>query len=111
MKIKDVAVYEHWKGNNQDFYGAGIFMFAEKWAGLMESKIDKGERIVDVAESCSHEADTDGITGFMYGAAVGILAKCWEHGEELRKWHNKEYEYEGSGVVNPAILTIGKEEA
>lgn len=27
--------------------------------------------------------------------------------EELRKWHNKEYNYEGDGVVNPAILTIG----
>jgi hypothetical protein len=26
----------------------------------------------------------------------------------LRKWHNKEYNYEGEGTVNPAILTISK---
>ena len=60
------------------------------------------------AEKCSHDADTDGITGFMYGAAVSILSNHWKYGELLRKWHNKEYGHEGDGVVNPAVLTIGK---
>lgn len=63
---------------------------------------------MDNADRLSLEADTEGITGFMYGASVGILSKCWEYGEELRKWHNKEYDYEGYGVVNPAILTVSK---
>lgn len=54
-----------------------------------------------------HEADTEGITGYMYGCAVSILSQCWKYGEYLRKWHNKEYNYDGDGVVNPAILTIG----
>lgn len=44
----------------------------------------------------------------MYGCAVNILAQCWKYGEELRKWHNKEYNYNGNGVVNPAVLTIKK---
>jgi len=48
-----------------------------------------------------------GITGFMYGCAVNLLSQCWKHGEELRKWHNKEYGHEGDGVVNPAVFTIG----
>ena len=62
--------------------------------------------IVANADKLSHEADVEGITGFMYGCAVSILSQCWKYGEELRKWHNKEYNYEGDGVVNPAVFTI-----
>ena len=58
------------------------------------------------ARSEPRKADTEGITGFMYGCAVNILSQCWEYGEVLRKWHNKEYDYEGDGVVNPAIMTV-----
>lgn len=60
-------------------------------------------------------ANTDGITGFMYGCAVSGLAKFWKHGEQLRRWHNKDSQLgtegdeanESGGVLNPAILTIG----
>jgi hypothetical protein len=96
--------------NNQDFYGRGVYDFAKRWAELLEKDIDETgnaeDAIVLYAEQRSGEADTDGITGFMYGCAVAILANVWEYGEFLRKWHNKEYDYAGSGVVNPAILTI-----
>lgn len=61
----------------------------------------------DNADRLSREADTEGITGFMYGCAVSILSQCWVYGEYLRKWHNKEYDYDGDGVVNPAIMTVG----
>lgn len=47
------------------------------------------------------------ITGFMYGCAVSILSQCWEYGEYLRKWHNKKYDYDGDGAVNPAVITVG----
>ena len=68
----------------------------------------------DVANECSNEADTEGITGFMYGAAVSVLASCWEHGEELRRWHNLKTQIrdegekanESGGVLNPALLNI-----
>lgn len=43
----------------------------------------------------------------MYGVAVRILSLYWEYGECLRKWHNKEYGYDGDGVVNPAVITVG----
>jgi hypothetical protein len=109
MKVKDLKVYKNWKTKNTDAYGACIFRYAERWADMMEEKIKDGEKIKDIADKLSHEADTEGITGYMYGASVSILAQCWEYGEELRKWHNKEYDYKGDGVVNPAILTINTE--
>ncbi|MDE7104967.1 MAG: hypothetical protein K2O36_03710, partial [Ruminococcus sp.] len=91
--------------NKDDGYGMGVIRYAEKWAGLMEEQISNGKTVYDCAEKTSHDADTEGITGFMYGMAVNILSQVWEHGEDLRKWHNKEYGYEGKGVVNPAIIT------
>ncbi len=106
MKIKDTTGWETGLANNRDPYGAAAYRYAETWANLMEEKIENGEKLSDIAESTSHEADVEGITGFMYGCAVSVLSNAWEHGDELRKWHNKEYDYEGDGVVNPAILTV-----
>lgn len=74
----------------------------------MQSEIAKGKTIAECAEKCSFQLGFLGITGFMYGCAVGILSVCWKHGEELRKWHNKKYNVkeDEKGVVNPALLTI-----
>lgn len=110
MKVKDHKLYKDWKAKNSDPYGACTFRYAEKWADLMEKEIQKGTNVKDMADRLSHEADTEGITGFMYGCAVSILSQCWEYGEELRKWHNKEYGYEGEGTVNPAMITIKRKE-
>lgn len=109
------AAYQEWKNVNDDPYGAGIFRYAERWADLMEAAIDEGQDIADCAKATSLEADTDGITGFMYGASVKILASCWEHGEALRRWHNLDVQIgnEGEaanregGVLNPAVLCLG----
>ena len=107
IKPEMVADYATWKENNsKDFYSKGVVDYLERWAALMEAKLAEGETIQAVAEATSREADTEGISGFMYGMAVSALAHCWQHGEALRKWHNKEYDYEGDGTVNPAILTI-----
>ena len=104
--------YKDWLDKNTDPYGRACFTYAERWAEMLEKKIDEvgdaEKAILENADQLSHEADVEGITGFMYGMAVSILSQCWEYGEELRKWHNKEYDYEGDGVLNPAILTIGK---
>jgi len=102
--------YQDWKANNTDGYGAGIFRYAEKWADLMEKEMAAGEDITDIADRTSNEADTEGITGYMYGVAVAILSQCWAHGEKLRMWHNKRYNHEGEGVVNPAIITVSEGE-
>lgn len=105
--------YKDWYDINNDGYSRACFTYAERWANMLENLIESSDEdamtvIVNNADRLSREADIEGITGFMYGCAVNILAQCWEYGEELRKWHNKEYNYNGDGVVNPAILTIKK---
>ena len=105
--------YKDWLCQNTDPYGRACFTYAERWAEMLENLIESSadepmKVIVDNAYRLSHEADVEGITGFMYVCAVNVLSKCWKYGEELRKWHNKEYNYEGDGVVNPVVLTISK---
>ena len=104
--------YKDWYDKNNDPYGRACFAYAERWAGMLENLIESSSEdamtvIVKNADRLSREADIEGITGFMYGCAVSILALCWKYGKELRKWHNKEYNYDGDGVVNPAIMNIG----
>lgn len=115
--------YKNWFDKNDDPYGRRCFTYAEDWANLLEKQIehDKGTKTVEqviekYADAFSHTADTDGITGFMYGAAVSILANAWIHGDLLRRWHNLKIQIrdEGEkanangGVLNPAILNIGE---
>jgi len=77
-----------------------------------------GETVEDCADTASHLADSEGITGFMYGCAVAILAKVWVHGEALRRWHNLKTQLrdegekanESGGVLNPALLNLGPKE-
>lgn len=116
MRIKDA---DAWKKCNEanppsEPYGHRVITYSEQWADLMERDMAAGRTVADCADATSHEADTDGITGFMYGAAVATLAHCWEHGEELRRWHNVKTQIgtEGEranasgGVLNPALLNV-----
>lgn len=121
-KGKESEYAEYVRKNSEDGYSKGVVDFGEAWAKLMESRIPVGavssqvmRVIVDHAKEDSHAADTDGITGFMYGCAVSALAHFWIHGEELRRWHNLDTQIgeEGTkanasgGVLNPALLNIG----
>lgn len=106
IELKDEKAWNEYKEINKDPYGACCVEYAEMWARLMQKEINKGSTVVKCAETTSHQLGYLGITGFMYGAAVSMLSKCWKHGEDLRKWHNKEYKHEGECVVNPASLTI-----
>lgn len=107
IKLRNKEVWDEAVANNTDPYGKAAVDFARSWALIMQAKIEKGLKLKDIAEEASNKADTDGITGFMYGCAVSLLAKSWEYGEELRKWHNAEYgQPESKGTVNPALLTI-----
>jgi hypothetical protein len=114
MELVDEAIWQEFKDKNQDAYGGGIVTYAERWAKLMQVEMSNGNKLEDVAEATSHEADIEGITGFMYGCAVLILARCWKHGDQLRRWHNLstqignegEKANESGGVLNPAMLSI-----
>jgi len=114
FKCKDLDAWKTWVKNNLEPYGRAVIVYAERWAVLMEKKMAEGATLKDIAKDTSHEADTDGITGFMYGAAIATLVGTWEHGEELRKWHNLDMQMgdegekanEEGGVLNPACLSI-----
>lgn len=115
LEFSDETAWKKFKEINQDFYGAGVVNYAERWARLMQLEICNGKSLEDVAEATSREADYDGITGYMYGCAVSALAHCWKYGEQLRRWHNLktqlgdegEQANESGGVLNPALLCVG----
>jgi len=100
------TIWEEGKSVNSDGYGKGIYTYAECWAKLMQIEIKAGNKLEDIAEATSFEADLEGITGFMYGAAVSVLSKTWVYGKLLNDWHNAKYNHSGEGTVNPALLTI-----
>lgn len=102
-----------------DAYGAVVIVAAGRWMEAMEDEMgDTGESVADVADRCFRQVDADlgsrGLTGFQYGAAVSVLAQVWEHGEDLRRWHNLaiqihdegERANETGGVLNPALISF-----
>lgn len=105
-KLEDYKAYV--EKNSKDGYSRGVIDYQEAWAKLMQVEIAKGKTVKECAEETQKGLGYLGITGFMYGCAVNGLAHFWKHGEELRKWHNKEYgvSEDTKGVVNPAVLTI-----
>ncbi len=114
VKLRDPEAWQQFEVANQDEYGGAVVSYAKRWAEFMEAAMAAGESLEACAERTSHEADTEGITGFMYGAAVATLAQTWEHGEALRRWHNLRYQVKDEGeranreggVLNPAVLVI-----
>lgn len=77
--------------NSHDFYSYGVITYMNRWVELMEKEIEQGKKVEEIADYTSRAADTDGITGFMFGCAVNALSKFWEYGEDLEKWRKKEY--------------------
>lgn len=102
------------EANSGDDYGACTLRYAARWANLMETRY-RGHPIDEIAERAGHDADLEGITGFMYGCAVSILSQVWKHGEALRTWHNRKYQIgndgdranDKGGTLNPALLSVG----
>ena len=118
MEFSDEEVWKSYVTANDDGgYGAACVRYAEMWARLMQLEVVNGASIEDIADATSHEADIEGITGFMYGAAVSMLSQAWIHGDQLRRWHNLktqignegEQANEEGGVLNPALLSVTPE--
>jgi hypothetical protein len=123
MKIKKGLEneYEEFVKKNKDRYGSCVIRYADIWALYMERGLARGEKIEDISEPLSNDVDNMpgfGITGYMYGAAVSTLARFWEHGEEIRKWHNLNTQIGNEGEIanengmtlNPAIITINTDD-
>lgn len=96
------------ENNSNDGYSRAVIDYGEMWGKLMQVELAKGKSLREIARLSQKGLGYLGITGFQYGCVVKGLSHFWKHGEELRKWHNKEYgvSEDKAGVVNPAILTI-----
>ncbi len=114
MQFKDEAAKKVWdeivEKNSHNPYGRCVVNYTRRWAKYMQTLIAEGKAVIEIAEQASYDANIEGITALMYGCAVSVLSQIWKYGEELRKWHNKDYGYEGDDVVKPAVLTIGVSE-
>ena len=87
MIIKDQSAWDKYQANNnKDPMGRRIMEYAEEWANRMELEMKSGRKLEECAYGTSCEADYDGITGFMHGAAVQTLFHCWEYGKQLKAW-------------------------
>ncbi|MEG2310398.1 MAG: hypothetical protein RSB76_00230 [Clostridia bacterium] len=113
MEFKDDIASADWDEfvniNSSNGYSNGVVVYARQWAKYMQYKILQGAMLVDIADSTAQDADIYGMSGFMYICAVNALSECWKFGQDLRKWHNKEYNYDGNGIVNPDVLVRASE--
>ncbi len=114
MTLKDAEGWRKANDANSDQYGSGVMTYAERWARLMEARMANGEQITEIADECSHLADTEEISGFIYGEAVSTLSAVWKYGEALRVWHNLKTQIcdegekanKSGGSLNPACLNL-----
>lgn len=99
-------------------YSETMIRYAVAWATTIEERINTGNHLEDVAKQASRDVqdvDDEGVTGFMHGYAVSILAPAWKYGEQLRKWSNLDIQLNNEGesanadggILNPALLVIG----
>lgn len=112
VKTDKITDYNKFVCKSKDSsYTRGIFNFCVAWANKIEEKMAKGAVLADIADDsemeCYKEDPSLDVTGHMYSCAISILSSCWEHGDELRKWHNDKYHYQGDGVVSTSIISAG----
>lgn len=109
MKViegKEKEYEQYVKNNSKDAYSKAVVTWGENFAKLL----DGGRSDFDVM---THESDTEGGTGFMYGCMIEAIAHFHPRGEEVRQWHNTQWGgkragevNKSGGVINPAIIEI-----
>lgn len=95
--------------NKSDGYSKAVVDYGEQWMAVMERDLSSGAEITpEFVIAASHEADTDGVTGYMSGAAASAITHFWRHGDAFREAYNKHWGVDSNaqGTVNPAILTF-----
>lgn len=98
---------EDWNKNvevNKDPYSKACVDTARRVMEILDEEDEfEPDELINRADD---EVDAGGLTGFMAGAVASMVSQCHSRGEEFRLKWNKGYGASGSGVVNPAILTI-----
>ena len=115
MPIIDKEGWKRCVENNKDPYGKCCVDVARK---VMKT-LDLGVENFNCHElicAADKEIDAGGITGFMAGCVASMVSKVHSRGEEFRKKWNLDNQIgtegedanKGNGVLNPALLNIGK---
>jgi len=105
--FKDDEAEKKWKEGykkQKSKNSKAVYEIAGRWASLMEKSILKGKKLKTFADRTFDKADEKGqSSGFTYGAAIQLLCECWQYGDDLRKWHNKEWggNEDDEGVIDP----------
>ena len=87
MQIKDY-MKDDWDKvieiNSKDGYSNATVAYAIKWANLMEKEMEKWNELTkEIVSRTSHDADEEGVTGFMANCAFGLIKQFWLYREKL----------------------------
>jgi hypothetical protein len=113
MPITDNTAWASWVKANDDPYGGACIEVARRAMEILDEEPGDFDTHKLICRA-DDETKAGGITGFMAGAVASMISKCHSRGEEFRRKWNKDYQIggegdkanEGSGVLNPALLTI-----
>lgn len=108
MPIVDVDGWNKAVDANQDPYGGSAIIAARRVMELLDA--EPGEIDADKLMTRANDDTGAGLTGYLAGCVASIVSQVHSRGDEFRRSWNKPYGHEGDGVVNPAIMTIGKKE-
>ncbi len=92
LEFRDAEAQKHWedlvKGNTSTA-AKSVMRFTRLWAKLMQHIINsEGKTVCEIAEETSYAAEFDcGTTGFSFYYSSTVLAQCWKHGDELKRWY------------------------
>lgn len=108
MSISNMKGWEEYVTQNTDDYGKACVDVARRVMEILDGLVGSLERYSPHKIICQADKDVKagGITGYMAGAVAHMVSSCHSRGEEFRKIWNADHDYEGEGIVNPALLTI-----
>lgn len=86
ITLRDPERWQEFVDANKDFYGKGIVDFATQWGRLMELRVEQGMSVLEAAKATESEADTFGMSGFSFSAALSMLREMWIYGDQLRDY-------------------------
>ncbi|MFH0982802.1 MAG: hypothetical protein V2A79_14860 [Planctomycetota bacterium] len=116
MPITDTEIWQSWIDANTEPYGKKCVDTARRAMEILDAEPGDfdPQKLITRADK---ETDDYGITGFMAGCVATMISQCHSRGEEFRRKWNHDSQLgtegdkanEGTGVLNPALLCIGKQ--
>jgi|GEM_PF-3112677 len=84
MSVGNKAAWESYINTNNTPYGKAILSFTDRWGALMEKELAAGKPLdAAMVAKTADAADTEGLSGYMYGVARKLIVQVWENGPEL----------------------------